>query len=178
MNIRTYNPKQVSISLAGVELLGFGEDVFCRITPLDDMVKTVKGIDGKTAYTKNLNFDCNVEITFLQNSPSDISLRTAYIQAQQDSDDKENLPSYPVSIVDYSGGLLWSSDSARVVKFAEASLGANQQARTWTLYCENMKCKFNQTIDDANILGTILKTGRGLVDNTTKVVDKVRTFFG
>lgn len=178
MNIKTYNPKQVLVSFAGSQVQGFANGTFIKISYNSPVIKKEKGIDGKTAISKVLDFDATVELSLLQNSEIDKQLRFTYTQALQDSETKSNLPSYPLTISDYSSGLIWTTDETMIQNVSEVVLADNQQARVWQLCCINMKCKYEPTSNVNQILSTILKTSSGFVDNTARVINNVRTFFG
>lgn len=174
----SYNPKQVAISFAGFNLESVADGTFCTIAPTSDIFTYVKGIDGKTAYFKNLDFDAIVEVYLLQNSPSDAGLRTTFIQAQQESTNLSNLISSPLAISDLNGGLLWSTASARIMKNSDVTFGRDQNMRMWSFYCENLSCKVNPNVSNQGLLSGLLKTANGFVNNITDLAGSVRTFFG
>lgn len=172
----TYNPKQVSASFAGFPIEDFGEDTFISVTPNSDIFNYVKGIDGKTAYFKSLDFDATVEITLLQNSVTDLSLRTVFIQSQNDSA-SSNLIASPLSIVDNNTGLFLTTNSARIVTNADCIFGKGHEGRRWTFYCENMNAKINP-VNQPRLSSNLLRTAQGFTDNIQQLPSNIATFFG
>jgi hypothetical protein len=173
----TYNPKEIDISFAGVPIESLADGTFCKVTPNEDSISIVKGIDGKTAYFKMLDFDATVEITLLQNSASDISLRVNYVQAQQDSDVRDNVGSFPLTITDNKSGQSYSSNSVRILRSADVTFADGSEGRTWTFYCENLTTKILPT-SPAGLLSSLLKSAKALTSNISGLANTARTFFG
>lgn len=173
----TYNPKEVKISFAGIPIESLSDGTFCKVIPNEDSVSIVKGIDGKTAYFKILDFDATVELTLLQNSPSDISLRVNFQQAQQDSDNKDNLGSFPITITDNISGQTYSSNSARILRSADVTFADGSESRTWQIYCENLNTKVIPT-NATGLLSSLLRSAKAFTDNITGLANTARTFFG
>lgn len=68
--VRTYDPKQVVITIGSHTVTGYAEDTFLNIEPDGDGTVAVAGADGEVARALSNNPLVTVTVTLLQTSPS------------------------------------------------------------------------------------------------------------
>lgn len=68
--LRTYDPKKILVTFAGVRITGFAEDVFVSATPQADLFVSSVGTDGEVTRVAQNDPRHLVTITLAQSSPS------------------------------------------------------------------------------------------------------------
>jgi len=96
--VRTYDPKQVAISIGGYPISGFADGTFIRVER-DEAAFTKKvGCDGETSRAKTNNRAGTVTLTLMQTSSSNDALSSIALL-----DETSNAGVVPVLISDLSG---------------------------------------------------------------------------
>lgn len=132
--IKTYAPQDVVVAWGGAPITGFADDTFVEATFNSDLTDEVIGAQGEVALTKIANYTGTVTITLLQNAPANLALANVYLKDQRASDvSRANL-----TITDPSGSLLMECQDAHLKTFAPVTLGAGQNAKSWTFFVSNM----------------------------------------
>ena len=70
MAVRTYDPKQVIITVGGVPMSGFSDGTFLEIDRNEPTWNMVVGADGLVTRGKTNNFSGTMTLTLKQSSPS------------------------------------------------------------------------------------------------------------
>lgn len=142
--VSTYAPSEVSCLILGVELIGYDNDSFITITPMNDRITYRDTPDGKvTAFVKR-NQVFEVEVKLAKTSPSNAFLQIlfdTYLNYGQ-------LFKMPIHI---SGGgvkgVFYAGDS--FIKVETTSVhSSNPTANTWKFLCFN--ATMNESGSDAD----------------------------
>lgn len=126
--VKTYNSKQVTVSVGTHSVSGFADDSFIAIEPLGDGVTSKSGCDGEVARAVDPNEQYSVKITLLQTSATN-----AYLQAQYNKDKTDGDGAFPLLIKDLRGNFVFSADAAWVVKTPSRTYGKETNNREWEL---------------------------------------------
>lgn len=126
----TYDPKQVTLSLSGINISGFGDGTFITIARTDNEIyKLHVGAHGESARTKNNNSTGTITFMLKQTSPSNKVLDAL----------KNNPATFPVLVKD-------NSDSSMICVSAEAWVGTDPDIERgdeesmieWVITCSDM----------------------------------------
>lgn len=126
--IKTYNPKEVVVSLGNHIVTGFAEDSFVSIEANGDGVTKRIGCDGEIVRSISPDDTYNVRIALLYGSATNTWLQNRFTQ-----DVKTGEGMFPILIKDLKGGLIFSSDAAWPVRPAARGFGRESGNREWDL---------------------------------------------
>lgn len=126
--VKTYNPRQVTVSLGNHAVSGFADDGFVEIEPLGDGITSQSGCDGEVARAIDPNQQYGVKLSLLQTSDSN-----AYLQSMYDRDRTTGGGAFDLLIQDLRGNTRFHAASAWVVKPATRSYGKDTNNREWEL---------------------------------------------
>ena len=129
MSVKTYNSRQVTISLGTHAMTGLADDSFIVIEPLGDGVSSKSGCDGEVARAVDPNEQHSVKISLLQTSSSN-----AFLQAQHNTDRANGEGIFPILIKDLKGNFVFSADAAWVTKAPSRTYGKETNNREWELH--------------------------------------------
>ena len=107
--IKTYNPKEITIALGNHIVTGYAEDSFVTIDPNGDGVTKKIGCDGEIARSISPDDTYIVKISVLQTSDTN-----SFLQQKLDLDRKTGDGMFPVLIKDLKGGMVFSTEAAWV----------------------------------------------------------------
>lgn len=127
-SVKTYNSRQVTISLGTHAVTGLADDSFVTIEPLGDGVTSKSGCDGEVARAIDPNEQYSVKLTLLQTSNSN-----SFLQAQYNADKATGAGEFPILVKDLKGNFVFSADSAWVVKPPSRAYGKETNNREWEL---------------------------------------------
>ena len=127
--IKTYNPKEVTIALGNHIVTGFAEDTFVTIDPNGDGVTKKVGCDGEIVRSISPDDTYIVKVTVLQTSDSN-----SFLQQKLAQDIKTGDGMFPILVKDLKGGLVFSSDSAWVKGPASRGYGKEAGNREWEIH--------------------------------------------
>lgn len=133
MPVRTYDPRQVIITIGGVPMSGFADGTFVKVSRVSDSFSKVSGADGIVSRSKTNDFSGSIELTVAQTSPSNDILSAFMI-----SDELTNTGVVPVICKDVSGRTSLFSAFAWIRKPADTEFGKDITNRTWTLDCADL----------------------------------------
>lgn len=135
-NIRTYSPENVTVNWGGkFNFTGFADGTFITMTRSTPRTDVVVGAKGDNAITKSANYSGTVEVTLLQNSPTNEYL--TYIMNVEDTSGE--LTRAPIEVIDPSGAVLSIAQRCHIQEPAPTTLGDGQNAKTWVFYTENLQ---------------------------------------
>lgn len=126
--IKTYNPKEVTVSCGSHIVAGFADDSFITIEFNGDGVSKKVGCDGEIVRAISPDDTAKVKVVLLQTSGSN-----AYFsrKVEQDRDTGDGM--FPILIKDLKGGEVFSTEAAWVVKKSVWSRGKDSNNREWEL---------------------------------------------
>lgn len=127
--IKTYNPKEITIALGNHIVTGFAEDSFVQIDPNGDGVTKKVGCDGEVARSLSPDSTYVIKIVVMQTSETN-----SFLQERHAQDKKEGNGMFPVLIKDLKGGLVFSADSGWAVRPASRSYGREVGNREWEIH--------------------------------------------
>lgn len=128
MSVRTYDPKQVIITVGGIPMSGFADGTFLTVDRDDDQWAKVTGADGTSTRVKSNNRSGNMTITLKQSSPSNDVL-----SGFANVDELTNAGVVPILIKDLSGNSLYFSATGWVKKYPSSEFGKDLANRDWVL---------------------------------------------
>lgn len=126
--IKTYNPKEVTVSCGSHIVTGFADDSFISIEPNGDGITKKVGCDGEIARAVSPDDTYKVKVVLLQTSDSNSFFSK---KLDQDRDTGEGM--FPILIKDLKGGEVFSTEAAWVVKKSPLNRGKDTNNREWEL---------------------------------------------
>lgn len=126
--IKTYNPKEVMISVGGCIVSGYAEDSFVTIEPNAQGTQKIVGCDGEIARALDPDNTYKVRIALLQTSDAN-----SYLQSMRDLDYATGEGMFPIIVKDLRGGTLFQAEQAWVTRSSGRVFGRTNQNREWEL---------------------------------------------
>lgn len=126
--IKTYNPREVTMSIGSHIVTGYAEDSFITIEPNGDGISKVVGCDGEINRSISPDNTYNIRLALLWGSETN-----AYLQDRLDEDIETGDAMQPVLIKDLKGGTVFSSDACWPVRPPSRQYGRTANAREWEL---------------------------------------------
>ena len=126
--IKTYNPKEVTVSCGNHIVTGYAEDSFVQIEANGDGIVKKVGCDGEIVRAVSPDNTFKIKITLLQTSDSN-----TFFSNEIDVDRETGDGMFPVLIKDLKGGLVFSTDAAWVVRKSPVGRGRDSTNREWEL---------------------------------------------
>ena len=126
--IKTYNPKEVTVTCGSHIVEGFADDSFITIEFNGDGITKKVGCDGEIARAVSPDDTAKVKIVLLQTSDSN-----AYFSKKVDQDRDTGDGMFPILIKDLKGGEVFSTEAAWVVKKSPLNRGKDTNNREWEL---------------------------------------------
>ena len=128
MAVRTYDPKQVIITVGGVPMSGFSDGTFLEIDRNEPTWNMVVGADGLVTRGKTNNFSGTMTLTLKQSSPSNDVL-SGFMAI----DEASNAGVFPILVKDLSGNSIYFAGQAWVTQYANSTFGKDISDRQLTL---------------------------------------------
>lgn len=132
MTIHTYDPTNISVTVAGRNLSNFA-DTFVKIALSGDNFTLIKGADGEG--TRNYNADRSGEVTITLKGSSEDNLFLSGLAA---TDLLTKLGTFPIFIKDNNGSSIYTAAEAWVKKTADAEFGKEVSDREWVFSCNEL----------------------------------------
>lgn len=126
--VKTYNCRDVIVTLGTKILDGFAEDSFITIEAAGEGTSSVCGCDGEHSRSMDPNRSMNVKIVFNQTSDSN-----KYMNKLLKLDQETGEGIVPLMITDLRGGLLAHADEAWIKKRPSTVYGKTTQNREWEI---------------------------------------------
>ena len=124
--IKTYNPKEVTVSCGSHIVEGFADDSFITIEFNGDGITKRVGCDGEIVRSISPDDTFVIKITVLQTSDSNSVFQAAYKRDLETGEGKA-----PLLIKDLKGGLLYSSEESWITKDATRVRGKDTNNNEW-----------------------------------------------
>lgn len=136
MSIRTYSPKNVTVTWGGkYNFTGLADGTFVTMQRNSARTDVVIGAKGDNAITKIADTSGTVELVLLQNSKSNEYL--TYLMNAEDSTGE--LIRANIQVLDPSGASLSIAHRCHIQEPAPTVLGDGQNAKTWTFHSEDIQ---------------------------------------
>ena len=126
--IKTYNCREVIVTLGSHIVSGYAEDSFVTVEEVGEGTSAVCGCDGVHSRSTDPDRSVNVKIALNQTSSSNKYLNNLL---RLDRDTGEGV--VPLMITDLRGGVLIHADQAYVKKRPSTVYGKGTQNREWEL---------------------------------------------
>lgn len=126
MAVHTVDPKNVIISVGGVNISGFADGTFLEITADTQQFTKVIGADGFATRVKTNNYGGVLTITLAQSSPSNDVL-----SALLNADRVSNSGVVPILIRDITGTTIIFSASGWIQQLPDTAYGNTINNRAW-----------------------------------------------
>lgn len=127
--VKTYNPKEVIVTLGVHIVTGYADDSFVTIDPNGDGITKKVGCDGEIVRSISPDNTYTVKISLLQSSKTN-----SFLQKRFNKDQKDGNGMFPILVHDLKGGLLFSSEAAWVAKVASRGFGKEANNREWEIH--------------------------------------------
>lgn len=127
--IKTYNPKEVTMTLGSHIVSGYADDSFLTIDPSGDGITKKVGCDGEIVRSVSPDDTFVVKITVLQTSDTN-----SFLEQRAALDRKTGDGMFPVLIKDLKGGMVFSSDAAWPIRSASRQFGRESNNREWEIH--------------------------------------------
>lgn len=126
--IKTYNPKEVTMSCGMHIVTGYADDTFISIEPNGDGITKKVGCDGEIVRAISPDSTYKIKLTLLQTSDSN-----SFFSSMVDLDRDTGRGLFPVLIKDLKGGTVFSTEAAWCIKKAPLTRGKDTTNREWEL---------------------------------------------
>ena len=128
MSVRTYDPKNVIVTIGGVPMSGFSDGTFLEIDRNEPTWNVVVGADGLVTRGKTNNFSGTLTLTLKQSSPSNDVL-----SGLMAIDEATNRGVFPILVKDLSGNSIYFGGRCWVTQYANSTFGKDISDRQWVL---------------------------------------------
>ncbi len=152
MSINTYAAKRVSISYLGESIVGVADGTFISVTPNSDVATYSIGAQGDSACSVSADTSASVEITLLQNSPSNVTFAALLNAFNSGTSD---FPEGALVIKDPSAPFIPILKGVKVMSRPTFSRGKDQENQVWRLHAASYE-QIPQVNKSANFLSKLL----------------------
>lgn len=132
MAVKTYDPKKLLITFAGVPVEGLADGTFLSVERNNDSFQLMVGADGEGARAKSNDNGGTATLTLIQTSKTN-SIFSAFSALDEASGDGVA----PFSVKDLSGDTVIFAASAWIKKPATAEFGREISNREWVIESDN-----------------------------------------
>ena len=130
MEVKTYNPKKVTVALGNHMVRGYAEDSFITVEPVGEGVTSQSGADGEVVRSVDPDSRFTVKIVVQQTSSTN-----AFLMEMRKKDKKDGSGVFPLNIKDIMGGEAFSAEHAWVKNDSSWARGKAVTDREWELEC-------------------------------------------
>lgn len=132
--MKTYDPKNILITLGGVAITGFADGTFVTVRRNSDTWSLQMGADGEGTRSKSNDKSGQIEIQLMQSSQSN-----AYLSNLALADELNNAGLVPALIKNNLGSDLHAAEQSYVKKPADAEYAKEAGPRTWIIETDNLQ---------------------------------------
>ena len=129
-DVKTYNPKKVTMALGTHMVRGYAEDSFITIEPVGEGVTSQSGADGEVVRSVDPDNRFTVKIVVQQTSSTN-----EFLQKMRKKDKKNGTGIFSLNVKDLMGKETFSAESAWVKNDASWARGKGATDREWELEC-------------------------------------------
>lgn len=128
MGAKTYSPKKVSVTIAGLIATGYAEGTFIQIERAADTFTKVVGSDGEVGRVHSADHSGKITLTLQQTSEfNDV------LSALQQADELTLSGKFPIAVKDNNGTSLYVSGDAWIMKPANSEYSNTMSTREWVI---------------------------------------------
>ena len=128
MPVRTYDPKQVVLTVGGFPVSGFADGTFIKVMRDNDTFTKISGADGEVSRAKSNDRGGNIEITLAQTSLSNDVLTGIAL-----ADELSNDGVVPVLVKDIGGTSTFVSAFGWIRKPPDSEYSKEVGERLWIM---------------------------------------------
>lgn len=128
MAVKTYNPAEVFVTIAGIPIRGYADGTFVTVARRNPSWNLAVGSDGEGARARSNDNSGTITLTLMQSSDSNQALQQLFNVDELSGDGVG-----PFLLVDRSGNTLIDAESCWISSQAEASFGREIENREWTI---------------------------------------------
>ena len=133
MSVKSYDPKDVVVTIGGIPMSGFADGTFVNVNRLNDAFTSVSGADGEVSRAKSNDKRGEMTLTLAQTS-----LSNDVLSGIAQLDERLNRGVVPIAIKDLSGTSTWFSGSGWIRKLPDSEFGKEIANREWVLDLADM----------------------------------------
>lgn len=134
MGVKTYDPKQVVVSIGGIPISGYLDGTFIQVTRDEDAFAKKTGADGETSRAKSNSRGGSVTLSLAQTSLSNDAL-----SALAAVDENTGNGVVPLLVKDVRGTSLIASASAWIKKLPDTIYSKEIEGREWVIDCADLQ---------------------------------------
>lgn len=132
--VKTYDPKQVVVSVGGIPISGYADGTFVNVTRDEDAFTKRTGADGEASRAKSNNRGGSITVTLQQTSLSNDALSALALVDENTGDGV-----VPVIVKDVRGTTLCYSSAGWIKKMPDAEFSKEIQDREWVIDCADLR---------------------------------------
>lgn len=132
MTVKTYSVEDISVSVFGRNLRGFG-DSRVKIAMSEDAFTYTADTDGNGTRNKNPNQSGTIVLTLKGSSDDNL-----FLSGLAAADYKTKLGTFPVLVKDNNGTSLYTAAEAWIQKMADAEFAKEVGDREYTIMCHKL----------------------------------------
>lgn len=129
--MKNYDPGRVVVIVNGVQIQGFGEGTFVKVSRLTPSFSDKVGADGEVVRTKSHDRRGTIELTLMQSSPSNDYLSALCLTDEQVDQGVGAVG--PSMVKELNGTSVMGGAQSWVTQPAEAEYAAESGMRTWVI---------------------------------------------
>lgn len=126
MAVRTFDPKEVIITIGGIPMSGFADGTFLEVVADVPQFTKVTGADGYVTRVKSNDYGAVMTLTLSQSSPSNDALSAIF-----NADRQANAGVVPILIKDMSGTSVIFAATGWIQQFPDTAFGNEINDRAW-----------------------------------------------
>ena len=128
--LKTYNPKKVTMAFGNHMVRGYAEDSFVSVEPVGEGVTSQSGADGEVVRSVDPDNRYTVKIVVQQTSSTN-----EFLKDMRKKDKKEGNGTFPLIVKDLLGNEVFSAEHAWVKNDAPWARGKAATDREWEIEC-------------------------------------------
>lgn len=128
--VKTYNPKKVTMALGNHMVRGYSEDSFITVEPVGEGVTSQSGADGEVVRSVDPDSRFTVKVVVQQTSSTN-----EFLKNMRKKDKKDGTGLFSLNIKDLMGGEAFSAEKAWVKNDAPWNRGKSAADREWEIEC-------------------------------------------
>ena len=145
MTLKTYDPRQFDVIVAGRLMDGFGATSKVTIEPESAGFEDAVGVDGKVTRSRKHDRRATMTITLMQTSESNEILAALY-EADRDAPNGEGV--FSVRVVDKAGTSVFTGSKAWIMQDPNVELADTATEREWQIRIADYKPTHGSNPDD------------------------------
>ena len=130
MEVKTYNPKKVTMAFGNHMVRGYAEDSFITIEPVGEGVTSQSGADGEVVRSVDPDSRYTIKVVVQQTSSTN-----GYLKKRRKKDKDNGKGTFPLIIKDLMGKETFSAEHAWVKNDAPWGRGKAATDREWEIEC-------------------------------------------